>query len=154
MDSLERRERARLVQRLDIGTQYVLRQPGEAASSDNAPIPYKVLGASASLEAAVKARANVVASMPEHRWTNIASSPRPCDWFTDHLTTDKGNARNRRTFDILKAGLVDSTFIISRKRTRNFLDIAAVWKSSVLQNIRDVDADSNSSDEYWLALDE
>ncbi|KIK80953.1 hypothetical protein PAXRUDRAFT_157274 [Paxillus rubicundulus Ve08.2h10] len=51
------------------------------------------------------------------------------------------------------AGLVDSTFLVSRKRTRNFLDISSVWKQAVLQNIRDADADSNSSDEYWLALD-
>ncbi|KIJ11816.1 hypothetical protein PAXINDRAFT_15389 [Paxillus involutus ATCC 200175] len=43
--------------------------------------------------------------------------------------------------------------IVSRKRTRNFLDIASVWKHSVLQNIRDADAASDSSDEYWAALD-
>jgi hypothetical protein len=153
MDNLERRERARPVQRLDVGQQFVLRQPGEAASADNAPIPYRVPGASSSLEVAVKARANAVAAMPERRWMNIASSPRPCDWFTDHLDFGSSNARNRRTFDVIKVGLVNSQFIVSRKRTRNFLDIASVWKQSVLQNIRDADAASDSSDEYWAALD-
>jgi hypothetical protein len=153
MDNLERRERARPVQRLDVGQQFVLRQPGEAASSDNAPIPYRVPGASSSMEDAVKARANAVAAMPERRWMNIASSPRPCDWFTDHLEPGSTNARNRRTFDVIKVGLVDSQFIVSRKRTRNFMDIASVWKQSVLQNIRDADAASDSSDEYWAALD-
>jgi hypothetical protein len=58
-----------------------------------------------------------------------------------------------RTFDVLKVGLLDSKFIVSRKRTRNFLDIANVWKTSVLQNIREADAASNSSEELWAALD-
>ncbi|KIJ16124.1 hypothetical protein PAXINDRAFT_11167 [Paxillus involutus ATCC 200175] len=105
------------------------------------------------MEDAVKARANAAAAMPERRWMNIASSPRPCDWFTDHLEPGSTNARNRRTFDVIKVGLVNSQFIVSRKRTRNFMDIASVWKQSVLQNIRDADAASDSSDEYWAALD-
>jgi hypothetical protein len=126
---------------------------GEAVSADNATIPYRVPGASSSMEDAVKARANVVAAMPKRQWMNITSSPRPCNWFTDHLEPGSTNARNRRTFDVIKVGLVDSQFIVSRKRTRNFMDIASVWKQSVLQNIRDVDAASDSSDEYWAALD-
>jgi hypothetical protein len=156
MDRLERRERALPVQRLDVGTEYRLRQPGEAASSDNAPIPFKIPGASSSPRRAAKAHADVLAAMPEGRWTRIASSPRPCDWFTDHLDPDSDAAKNMRTFDVLKAGLIDSKFIVSRKRTRNFLDISSVWKQSVLQNIRDADAasdSSGSSEEYWAALD-
>jgi hypothetical protein len=153
MDRLERRERAQPVQRLDVGTEYRLRQPGEAASSDNAPIPFKIPGASSSPRRAAKAHADVLAGMPENRWLRITSSPRPCDWFTDHLSPDSDNARNMRTFDVLKVGLLDSKFIVSRKRTRNFLDIANVWKTSVLQNIREADAASNSSEELWAALD-
>jgi hypothetical protein len=156
MDNLEKRERALPVQRLDVGTEFRLRQPGEAASSDNAPIPFKIPGASSSPRRAAAAHARVLAEMPEGRWKRITSSPRPCDWFTDHLDPDSDAAKNVRTFDLLKVGLIDSKFIVSRKRTRNFLDIASVWKQSVLQNIRDADADSEhsgSSEEYWAALD-
>ncbi len=53
----------------------------------------------------------------------------------DLRVSDWGNLETPGHWDMRETNLFNSRVILSRKRTRNFLDISNLWKKTVLQNI-------------------
>ena len=62
--------------------------------------------------------------------------PRTLIWHA-YQETDDPSREYLDTWDLRKTNLFNSKVILSRKRTRNFLDITNLWKRTVFQNIEE-----------------
>jgi hypothetical protein len=63
---------------------------------------------------------------PVEPWVCPRASPRPKDWIRLFL--------DGMTFDVIRTGLPDRRFLVSRKRTSNLFDLTNTWKKVILSD--------------------